>query len=515
MLSPFSLTPIKVRGKRSKKRPASQISSDNSAQSSESAASQSELSKHQKRRRIAAILSTTKRANPADDDPQKTPRLSHLECLPVELLEHIFLYCQNFNLPRASTPLGTALSRERLFKVLILEAFWEYPRCTQLPSRFLPGPGDVPSIVAQSFKPLVFRPLHRSQQVHRQMELFRCRWCTFERITQCLPDMFRLSIDTIWFANSRYVLDADLLPFDKKRVKSALAAPKHNWSFILLGEAEEDGVTVRLCVNPISVSTIRDKARIDKGHNTAPRPQRPKPRFDYNNQPFKVHFIPDKLISGQNFSTLNLVFLEHVLLTLFHRPDVTPDPFFSHEAVHEGIHTAIQTKNTRALRDLVWLATSTSDNNPNCPPFPSEHFITASREPSNILAMKILVRGAPSSVPYNSPELTSWAMELTNSHNAFGTWLLDYMTNLPRTQQIQQPMYEIDTVLALTFGVANFFQGKLTNQDWRVTRVYEDAFGQGPKEWGDEVREEEPWRSMFAATTTTTGNVVEDGGDEE
>ena len=46
----------------------------------------------------------------------KNGRLSPLEKLPVELLEHIFSKCLNVNLLRASPRLGTRLSTERMYK---------------------------------------------------------------------------------------------------------------------------------------------------------------------------------------------------------------------------------------------------------------------------------------------------------------------------------------------------------------------------------------------------------------
>ena len=60
-----------------------------------------------------------------DTQKRKTTKLSILESLPVELIEKIFLYSLNVNLPRASVALTSALSSERIYRALILLAFWD------------------------------------------------------------------------------------------------------------------------------------------------------------------------------------------------------------------------------------------------------------------------------------------------------------------------------------------------------------------------------------------------------
>ena len=60
-----------------------------------------------------------------EKEKQQCFSISRLESLPVELLEMIFLYSLNVNLPRASLLLARALSRERIYRLLILLAFWD------------------------------------------------------------------------------------------------------------------------------------------------------------------------------------------------------------------------------------------------------------------------------------------------------------------------------------------------------------------------------------------------------
>lgn len=50
-------------------------------------------------------------------------KMSILERLPTELLEEIFLYCMNLNLPRASPIIAAKLSREAFYHKTIISAF--------------------------------------------------------------------------------------------------------------------------------------------------------------------------------------------------------------------------------------------------------------------------------------------------------------------------------------------------------------------------------------------------------
>jgi len=49
--------------------------------------------------------------------------MSHLEKLPTELLETVFLYCLNINLPRSSPIIGAKLSSKLIYTRTLLSAF--------------------------------------------------------------------------------------------------------------------------------------------------------------------------------------------------------------------------------------------------------------------------------------------------------------------------------------------------------------------------------------------------------
>ncbi len=106
-LPPERMTPIKVRGKRGQK------------------ARLRALHEERARRPTTEKVIMDSSASSASLGPP----LSKLESLPIELLESIFLYTQDVNLPRASLPLGRALSsshvKHKLLRSLLTDLFPE------------------------------------------------------------------------------------------------------------------------------------------------------------------------------------------------------------------------------------------------------------------------------------------------------------------------------------------------------------------------------------------------------
>ncbi|KAL8780139.1 MAG: hypothetical protein Q9213_006594 [Squamulea squamosa] len=96
-LAPDHMTPIKIRGKRGQK---------------------ARLRVQRERRAAVEELDMT----PSLSSPPPEAIRSKLESLPTEILESIFLYSKNLELPRASLALGTALSSTG-FKHIVLRAY--------------------------------------------------------------------------------------------------------------------------------------------------------------------------------------------------------------------------------------------------------------------------------------------------------------------------------------------------------------------------------------------------------
>ena len=100
---------------------------------------------------------------------------SRLEFLPVEILQLIFLYSLEINLPRASPHLGRALSNPLLYTWLIRLAFSST------------NPGSREGFFTPDFlpPPLDFWALSWQQRQHLQTSILACRWCTLPLLRRC------------------------------------------------------------------------------------------------------------------------------------------------------------------------------------------------------------------------------------------------------------------------------------------------------------------------------------------
>ncbi|GFF40061.1 hypothetical protein IFM53868_04404 [Aspergillus udagawae] len=110
-----------------------------------------------------------------DQESPPAQVLSRLECLPVELLQKIFLHSLEFNLPRASICLARALSNLTLYTWLIRLAFSSSNESSKngfFTPDFLPPPLD-------------FSALSTEERSDLQSAILACRWCTLELMRKC------------------------------------------------------------------------------------------------------------------------------------------------------------------------------------------------------------------------------------------------------------------------------------------------------------------------------------------
>jgi hypothetical protein len=109
---------------------------------------------------------------------------SWIERLPIELLECIFLHSLEINMVHALPILGKALSKESIYRVLILFALFEDDRQH--------------SVERKRFDPASYRVLSDKERSRLQMAVLQSRWCTTARIKECLPTLMRLATVQLW-----------------------------------------------------------------------------------------------------------------------------------------------------------------------------------------------------------------------------------------------------------------------------------------------------------------------------
>lgn len=108
-------------------------------------------------------------------DPLLDHSCSHLESLPVEIIQLIFLHSLEVNLPRASPHLSRALSNPLIYTWLIRLVFSSA------------NPGSRKDFFTRDFlpPPLDFWSISTQHRQYLQTTLLECRWCTLPLLRKC------------------------------------------------------------------------------------------------------------------------------------------------------------------------------------------------------------------------------------------------------------------------------------------------------------------------------------------
>ncbi|KAL4945127.1 hypothetical protein BDV06DRAFT_55945 [Aspergillus oleicola] len=379
--------------------------------------------------------------------PPKKPwqKLSTLECLPVELIEKIFLYSLNVNLPRCSRFIAAAVSGERIYRALLLLALWDNDQegdgvsiraDAPIPEVDENGKPEPAAKVAQAKRmyevrmaadveisrllgPLEYISLDEEERRSLQVSILNCRWCTVDRLPHHLPDLMRLNIWQAWFAQTINV------PSDQQRkLRRFLAQDESSCEFT---ELVDDESGWKLSVEPLVSLHLHDASPLAWERTT------------YSYAMFGLLHIPDKFLRGadEGFSGAHTRSLEYLRVagglndTNFTKLGKPLN--YSREALQQGIHTALIEHNAEALTTLLKLDEYLFryENKRELIPFmlSPDHFRTAVRVARDDPGLfQLLLRTSAESIPPDDSEITHWAIGL---NDAFGPWLLDFMMQLP------------------------------------------------------------------------------------
>ncbi|KAL2811790.1 hypothetical protein BJX63DRAFT_269013 [Aspergillus granulosus] len=401
---------------------------------------------------------------PPAGNPRK--KLSRLEALPVELIEKIFLYSLNVNLPRSSRFLAGAVSSERIYRALTLLAFWD----DSTPEEPEPDTKPAPTAtnialreISRLLRPFDYSPLTLDERRSLQESVVRCRWCTLQRLVSQLPDLMRLTIWRQWFAKSLNMAGAQ-----RESLNLFLTLKGDSRTFEAI-DKDNNNYTLSV-VPPVKIAITR---------------QEPQSEMDF--PVLGILNIPDKYISGtdEGFSEAHTRFLELIRaaggLTGPVNGSALRNVSLSHEAIQAGIHTALVEHNATALTTLLKIDEHTfrcEESNVRLPyTLPAEHFRTAVRVARDDPGLfQLLLRASAESVPLDDPEITQWAMELDSP---FGAWLLDFMLQLP--QQVKAANADPE-------GEALFFMGRSNAQSPIMRRYLREVLGvEELEQWTQEI----------------------------
>ncbi|KAL4967406.1 uncharacterized protein BDV14DRAFT_31199 [Aspergillus stella-maris] len=380
--------------------------------------------------------------------PKPRRKLSTLESLPVELVEKIFLYSLNVNLPRCSRSIATAISSERIYRALLLFALWDNDREAEADRVVDRGdesaqeadedgkPVSAAQVarakrryetrraadveISRLLRPLEYISLNEDERRDLQVSILTCRWCTIDRLPPLLPDLMRLNIWQVWLA---YIIN---MPRDQKRkLHQFLAQGGSSCEFTDRGQEEDEEIVARLSVEPLVSMHLH--AELSMTRNTTSFAM------------FGFRHIPDKFLCGadEGFSEAHTRSLEYLRVASglndasFQR--LPRYLSYSREALQQGIHTALIEHNAEALTTLLKLDESLFRHENQREPIPymlpSDHFRTAVRVARDDPGLfQLLLRTSAESIPSDDSEITHWAITLNDD---FGPWLLDFMMQLP------------------------------------------------------------------------------------
>ncbi|KAJ9294579.1 hypothetical protein DTO271G3_6847 [Paecilomyces variotii] len=441
----MELTPIRVRGRRKKRA----VAKKKSPEEKENAASKAVALHRPKGGRPMMSLqdkaASQSRAAARMRPPQTTTpgrrrrKLSRLECLPVELIEKIFLYSLDVDLARSSPTLAAVLSRERMYRVFILLSFWNDLPVEEDASR---------PMIARILAPAEYERLNEEERKALQSDVLQCRWCTVQRIWGELPQLMNLALQKYWLGAG--------ISMDKTNQENLDRFLARKDDIRTFEGTDSRGNYCTLTVVPLLSITI-----------TCAETQEVE-----THRILSVKRFPDRLLRGDDgFSDDDIAYLE--TLRTGHGFDAPgTDVSFSRDALQQGIHNALVEHNSRALATLLKIdeyftrhrleSEGTSSTPYSIPP---EHFHTAVTSAGDDPTLfQLLLRTNAESLPADDSTITQWAMDL---NNGLGSWLLDFMVQLPE---------HTEAARADPRTASLFYMGR-ANQDIELGRRYLEVLG--------------------------------------
>ncbi|CAG8090232.1 unnamed protein product [Penicillium salamii] len=435
----------------------------------------------------------------------RTRMLSMLEALPAEVIEQIFLHSLNLNLPRASPFLSRVLSREHMYRTLILLAFWD-------DSSSYPGSATISQMMVG---PLEYVPLSLEDRTRLQKEIFKCKWLTMERVREQVPKMQILTIHRQWI-NAGIVVDKE----QQSDFENFLAR-KTDRPRVFHGRGPRLDRLIKQIVSPCVPDIIEGpNATRDRPHSYNLVIE---PMISTNISlsglgaatfpALNLVDFPEHLLRGRRgFSSEDVAFMEMLRMTSANWHAGTKNiarTSHNRSALHEGIKNAIRTQNYSAMLCLLKLdehfmhchreAQGSQDNHM----IPKSHFLEVIRtgrdKPHlNLAFFEALLRASAESIPVESSELTEWIVDNVNlakrnptpynlMNGRFARWLSDWQMRLPGILQRQEDIWAGEA-----YGEPDpplFILGSLTLEDSECYRFYKEVLHPHREPFGNWLEE--------------------------
>lgn len=381
--------------------------------------------------------------------PKRKAKPSALFKLPNEIIEQIFLINFEFNFPRASPVLGAILSREAVYRCVLLRAFWLPGTLSTLASRqapskdlakfFLPGPVPDPEMSIE-------------ERAGIQKEAMDCRWCTFTRLKSIYPLLLQIQIQTSFY--DRFA-GGDFIPSAQAEVEAYIMElaecfpeqPSRLFrSFSLLSSS--DPQLCELGFAPILTLTWPCDIHVRLAKNVDTEDAFTSGRcasFDNNNnslrgyhRPFQILNIPESLLVAEVWTEERVEYLRFLRILLYSK--VKDLHSTTWDQIQIGIKNAISCRNYRALTHLLELnEINELRQNPEVYPIlDGENFVLAA-EMQDITAFVCCLRSNSTAVPAANRTIIQWAFQVlrhdkNHYRRLFGIWLSSFLPLIPSRQ---------------------------------------------------------------------------------
>lgn len=367
-------------------------------------------------------------------------KLSTLEKLPVELIQQIFFYALEVNMPRASTHLRQVLSTDAIFNALVLLAYFD-------------DDGESP-VETKHFLPGEYRILTCSEKIWLQKSVFSCRWCTYDHIVGCLPALSRLAM--VQASHREQLLDESHDPGSTAQNTEFIVANDTIREFAnlpsLMDEAGlEQHFLARTRIEDLGNSESLMRSLRHTNPTYLPRIVTWRSSSDDNGGIHKstdksvsvlaARHIPSRILvggplSGDRLALLQLLRQGYTFIQDDHVMSI------SATAVFDGMRAAIQDVNVVGLKTLLELhcvlfksgawtfqnMMSSVLTPPTHHPLPLDLFHQVARlETDSSELMSLLVRTGIDALPRDDEVVTAWAIYKSQQDDALAIWLLKHM----------------------------------------------------------------------------------------
>jgi hypothetical protein len=392
-----------IRGKRKKREP-----------STKNASSSSNPGPRGRPMKAASDLRSRKRKTTPPRTAFQPKTQSWLERLPIELLEYIFLHSLEISMIHALPFLRKTLSKESIYRVFILFAFFK---------------DDRQHLVEQKhFDPACYRVLSEEERSRLQMAVLESRWCTMPRIKQCLPTLMRLVTVQLWHE-------------ERERAERGLTTPATQAGG---GPQQQAGSSLPPLGDPPAVHPLSDAAR------PLSWPFQNDSNFrikchGISHRTFHMYKFPKRVLNPLSWHYHNNAHPFDFLTLLWNCSSTTnanqPLPAVDPSALLLGSKTAILEHHQPALQLLLQIheqCPRTSQHGPEgekCGASTSDipvtliHLATRQGRDSEWI-LELLLRGTAAGegwIPKDDDVLTKWAIGREERGSHFARWLLGVM----------------------------------------------------------------------------------------